>query len=473
MTRSNALAAAAAAFDDGRFQQLLARRIACPSASQEPASAPALQAYLAELVVPDLAALGFGCQLHPNPVAGAGPLLIARRREPGAAFTVLGYGHGDVVRGQAGHWAQGRNPWALVVDGPRWYGRGSADNKGQHCINQLALAQVIAARGGRLGYNVTLLLEMGEETGSPGLAEFCAAQREALQADVFLASDGPRVAAERPTLFLGSRGVINFELRVHCRAGAHHSGNWGGLLTNPGVRLAHALASLVDARGRITVPGLVPAGLPNAVRDALAGLPVAGAPGDPEVDAGWGEPGLAPIERVIGWNALEVLAFKTGQPDAPVNAIPGHAQAHCQLRFVVGTDPATVVPCVQAHLAAQGFADVQVQASGPAMAATRLDPAHPWVAWAVASLQRSTGVAPAVLPNLGGSLPNEVFAHTLGLPTLWVPHSYPACNQHAPDEHLLGPVARQALQIMAGLYWDLGEPAAATIAAAPPLPRHA
>jgi hypothetical protein len=65
-----------------------------------------------------------------------------------------------------------------------------------------------------------------------------------------------------------------------------------------------------------------------------------------------------------------------------------------------------------------------------------------------------------LLPNLGGSLPNDVFADILGLPTVWVPHSYPACSQHAPDEHLLVPVVREALQLMAGLFWDLGEQAA-------------
>ena len=48
-------------------------------------------------------------------------------------------------------------------------------------------------------------------------------------------------------------------------------------------------------------------------------------------------------------------------------------------------------------------------------------------------------------------------AELLGLPTLWVPHSYPACSQHAPNEHLLGSVAREGLQIMAGLFWDLAE----------------
>ena len=46
----------------------------------------------------------------------------------------------------------------------------------------------------------------------------------------------------------------------------------------------------------------------------------------------------------------------------------------------------------------------------------------------------------------------------LGLPTLWVPHSYPACSQHAPDEHLLADVAEQGLRIMAGLFEELRAP---------------
>jgi hypothetical protein len=64
----------------------------------------------------------------------------------------------------------------------------------------------------------------------------------------------------------------------------------------------------------------------------------------------------------------------------------------------------------------------------------------------------------AILPNLGGSLPNDIFATDLGMPTVWVPHSYASCSQHAPNEHMLMPVAREALQVMAGIYWDLGEP---------------
>ena len=72
------------------------------------------------------------------------------------------------------------------------------------------------------------------------------------------------------------------------------------------------------------------------------------------------------------------------------------------------------------------------------------------------SMARSTGKSIAILPNLAGTLPNDVFSDILGLPTLWVPHSYPACAQHAPNEHLLVDVAREGLQIMGGLFWDLG-----------------
>ncbi|MDE1949312.1 MAG: M20 peptidase family dipeptidase, partial [Burkholderiales bacterium] len=139
--------------------------------------------------------------------------------------------------------------------------------------------------------------------------------------------------------------------------------------------------------------------------------------------------------------------------------IPPSARATLHLRHVVGTDLSELAAKVRAHLARHGFDDIVVDRV-TASAATRLDPDNPWVRFSLDSIARSTGVAPVLLPNLGGSLPNEVFADILGLPTIWVPHSYGACNQHAPDEHLLAPLARQALELMTGLFWDLGEQAA-------------
>lgn len=65
---------------------------------------------------------------------------------------------------------------------------------------------------------------MGEEIGSPGLAEVCRQHAALLAADIFIASEGPRLHADRPTLFLGSRGCINFKLHVQGRDRAYHSG---------------------------------------------------------------------------------------------------------------------------------------------------------------------------------------------------------------------------------------------------------
>ncbi len=458
-TREGAIAAAQAQFDDGRFAADLRRRVAFRTESQREGARADLASYLTLEFVPALAALGLSSQIFDNPVATGGPLLVAQRLEDPALPTVLTYAHGDVVLGYDAEWRAGLSPWALAIDGDRWYGRGTADNKGQHSINLAALASVLGERG-RLGFNLKLLLETSEETGSPGLRAFCEQQRELLGADLFIASDGPRLRADQPTLFLGSRGAFNFDLTVAARDGGHHSGNWGGLLSNPGTVLANAIATLVDAHGRILVPALRPPPIPAAVRRALADV-VPGEPDGPAIDPGWGEEGLTPAERVFAWNSLEVLAFKTGNPEHPVNAIPPRARAHMQLRFVVGTDPAQLMPALREHFDRLGLHQVEVTtAPDTLMPATRLDPAHPWVQRVAQSIAATTGAPPVILPNLGGSLPNDCFADVLDLPTVWVPHSYPACAQHAPNEHLLGSVARSGLALMAGIFWDLGEAAA-------------
>ena len=436
------------------LREAIARRVALRTESQDPARAPELRRYLSDEIGPTLERMGFATALWANPVEGGPPFLHAHRIEDPALVTVLMYGHGDVVLGDDAQWQQAASPWQLETRGKRWYGRGAADNKGQHSINLAALEHLLRTRGA-LGCNVKWLFEMGEEIGSPGLRAVCEQQRAALRADVFIASDGPRLRSDRPTLFLGSRGAFNFTLDCTLRAGAHHSGNWGGLLANPGILLANAIASMVDARGRIQVEGLRPPPMPDSVRRALAGIEP-GEPDGPAIDADWGEPGLTPAERVLGFNALEVLAYRTGNPEHPVNAIPPRASATLQLRFVAGCEPAGFLDAIRRHLAAHGHGRIEVAADrAEVMAATRLDPDHPWVRWAARSIERSTGAPPVVLPNLGGTLPNDCFAEVLGLPTLWVPHSYPACSQHAPDEHLLADVAEEGLHIMIGLFADL------------------
>src|SRR6266404_5413924 len=297
MTRDGAIARAALHYDDGSFLADLTRRVAIRSESQVPESFPELHRYLGEEIAPALAAMGYETAIHDNPVKGGGPFLIGKRVEDAALPTVLTYGHGDVIRGLDAQWREGLSPWRLEQHGQVIYGRGTADNKGQHSINLAALAAVLAERGGTLGFNSTVMIETSEEIGSPGLKEFCEQNKAMLAADMLLGSDGPRLSPARPTIYMGTRGAFNFDLSVDLREGGHHSGNWGGLLANPGTILASAIACLVDAKGRILVEGLRPPPIPPSVRAALADI-VPGEPGGPEIDAQWGEPGLTPAERV-------------------------------------------------------------------------------------------------------------------------------------------------------------------------------
>ena len=59
-----------------------------------------------------------------------------------------------------------------------------------------------------------------------------------------------------------------------------------------------------------------------------------------------------------------------------------------------------------------------------------------WLVTQTAGKRWLMGKRPGVIVNI---------ASILGLRTIWVPHSYPGCSQHAPDEHLPVAIAREAL----------------------------
>ena len=66
-------------------------------------------------------------------------MLLATRIEDAGLPTILGYGHGDVIRGLEEQWTKGKGPGSRRATATRLYGRGTADNKGQHSINMAAL----------------------------------------------------------------------------------------------------------------------------------------------------------------------------------------------------------------------------------------------------------------------------------------------------------------------------------------------
>jgi len=179
MSRTAAIDRAERHFDSGDFKAVLARRIALRTESQNPDRAPVLAQYLHEELQPAFEAMGFECRTLSNPKR-KGPFLFAHRIEDANAPTVFGYGHGDVIRGLDGEWLQGLSPWQLTERDGRWYGRGIADNKGQHTVNMQAMAHVLEERG-RLGFNAKMLIEDRRRERLAGIARSVRAEQASLR----------------------------------------------------------------------------------------------------------------------------------------------------------------------------------------------------------------------------------------------------------------------------------------------------
>ncbi len=454
--RDQAIKKIEAFFDDGSFINELNERVKIQTDSRSPEKISESYKYLNENITPYLTNLGFECQTYDNHIKNAGPLLIACRIEDKNLPTIFSYGHGDVVPGYDEGWNPGLMPWKIIKKENKYYGRGTADNKGQHSINLAALKMILQTRK-KLGFNFKLLLETGEEIGSPGLKEFCMKHKETLSSDFLIASDGPRINLNTPTIYLGTRGVINFTMELKLRDGGHHSGNWGGLLANPAIILSHAISTIVSRNGEILIKDLKAKPLSNSIRDAISKLKHDGGENSPTIDPNWGEPGYTKEEKVFGSNTFEIRTLKSGNLVKPANAVPPSALAYGHMRYIKGTKVDDIIPAIKNHLSKHGYSDIKVKLDGVPREATQLEPNHQYVEWVKNSIKDTTQTEIAVMPNLGGSLPNDIFVDTLKIPTIWIPHSYGGCSQHAPNEHILENVTRESLRIMTGIWWDLGE----------------
>ena len=92
-----------------------------------------------------------------------------------------------------------------------------------------------------------------------------------------------------------------------------------------------------------------------------------------------------------------------------MNAVAGEARAHCQIRYVVDVPPETFVPVLRKHLDGAGFPEVAIEKAAVRLAASRTDPANPWVRFAAASMEKSLGRKIQVIPNASGGLPGDIF----------------------------------------------------------------
>ena len=158
------------------------------------------------------------------------PVVVGRLGEDPAHATLAIYNHLDVQPAAEGKDGWTRAPFVFAEDGERFYGRGATDDKGPALT---ALFAVRLAREEGIPLNVRFLWELEEEIGSPHFVEFLGKRGEAVKPDSVLVSDTIWLAAGKPAVPHGLRGLATAMLRLETAAKDAHSGLTGGAARNP------------------------------------------------------------------------------------------------------------------------------------------------------------------------------------------------------------------------------------------------
>jgi acetylornithine deacetylase/succinyl-diaminopimelate desuccinylase-like protein len=368
------------------------------------------------------------------PTAGR-PAVVGHHAGPPGTPRVLIYGHYDVQPpGPRELWRT--EPYTPTIHNGRIWCRGSADNKGQHYAHLQAL-RLLLERDGGLPCTVTVLLDGEEEVGSPHLPDLIREHGAALACDLVIWSDGPVHESGRWCVLHGVRGIMVARLTARAGSKPMHSGNWGNVAPNPAWDLVHALGSLRDATGAVTIDGFYDdiEPLPPLDRQALDRLPVDLAAVHAELGVDRLEDGFAGLgfnERLVTRPTLTINGITGG--DLARTIIPDVVEARIDVRLVAGQDPWRVFDRVREHLRRHAPRVEVTLAFAVPPSRTPLD--NPYTGTVAKAIAQTTGAEPLLVPALGGTLPDHVWTRLLGVPSLGVPFANADEANHAPNENL-------------------------------------
>ncbi|GGF09628.1 dipeptidase [Williamsia phyllosphaerae] len=407
-----------------RAQADLTTLVAFPSVHIAPDQRQAC-ADAASWVADAFAEVGVPCESIPT--SDGSIAVVGHRPGPDGSPTVLLYSHHDVQpAGDTALWHS--DAFALTERDGRWYGRGTADCKG----NVIAHLTALRAVGDDLACGIRVVIEGSEEAGGEGLDHLARERPELFDADMILIGDTGNVAVGTPTLTTSLRGVVNVKVTVSTLGSDVHSGQFGGAAPDALAALVAGLASLRDADGNTTIDGLD------------ADQTWSGAPYDPDVfrtDAtildgvdiiGSG----APADMVWARPAVTVIGLDAPRTAEAAAAIVPTAAAMLNLRVPPGMDPAIALDALtrhlQAHIPWHAQVVVDPEATGAPFAADTSGPGYR----ALSDAMEQAYGAPVAHSGQGGSIPlctvlSEICPRA-EIALLGVEE--PRCRIHAPNE---------------------------------------
>jgi acetylornithine deacetylase/succinyl-diaminopimelate desuccinylase-like protein len=284
------------------------------------------------------------------------------------------------------------------------------------------------------------MLEGEEESGSPSLPAFIAANQAELRADLALVCDTLMWDRATPAITTMLRGLYLEEVVIKAAKRDLHSGMFGGPAMNPIRVLATIIADLHDAGGRITVPGFYDdvAELPESVAEQWRDLGFDGATflGEAGLSVPAGEKDRSVLEMLWSRPACDVNGISGGyEGKGSKTVLPAQASAKFSFRLVAHQNPGAIQENFRAFVKARLPADCEAEflphGASPAIALPFTSEA---LNRASRALQTEWG-KPAVLAGCGGSIPIVgAFKSDLKMETLMVGFSLEDDRIHSPNE---------------------------------------
>ena len=280
------------------------------------------------------------------------PVVFGRKTVDPKAKTVLIYGHYDVQPVEPlALWKH--DPFDPQIHDDAIWGRGANDDKGQLFMHIKAFEFLL--RSGRLRHNVKFLFEGEEEIGSPSLPAWIKAHRRLLKADICLVSDTTMISDKVPSINCGMRGLSYLEIKVTGPNKDLHSGHFGGAVANPIQVLCEMIASLIDADGRVTVPGFYDKVVELSRTDRRL---LAKAPFDMQEYKEFldirdvrGEKGYTTLERTAIRPCLDVCGIWGGYTgEGAKTVLPSEAHAKISMRLVPNQRSTEITRLLSRHL---------------------------------------------------------------------------------------------------------------------------
>ncbi|KAK1479057.1 peptidase family M20/M25/M40 [Colletotrichum tamarilloi] len=185
------------------------------------------------------------------------PLVLGRYGSDPEKPTVLVYSHYDVQPASIEDgWKH--EPFVMTVeeDG-KICGRGTSDDKGP-LIGWINMIEAFQKVDVDVPANLVFCFEGMEETASFGLRQGLEdeADKYFKDVDVVCITDVVWVSDEQISVPQGLRGIIFYLVTITGAKVDAHSGGFGGQISEPMTDMVNIMSSLVDANGKILVPGI-------------------------------------------------------------------------------------------------------------------------------------------------------------------------------------------------------------------------